>query len=123
MATSHPPRRPGAAPSRAKATHWLAGLAGKSYLTAMTTQTHLSAKGQVVIPKGLRDRLRWVPGMRFDIVERGGSVTLHPRVDAPAFAPSSLAALQALSPAAPAQPVAAISGLDDAMLARLLTDD
>jgi AbrB family looped-hinge helix DNA binding protein len=89
----------------------------------MMTQTHLSAKGQVVIPKGLRDRLRWVPGMRFDIVERGGSVTLHPRVDAPAFAPSSLTALQALSPAAPAQPVAAISGLDDAILARLLTDD
>lgn len=88
----------------------------------MTLQTSLSAKGQIVIPKALRDRLRWAPGLRFDLVERGGAVTLHPRPDTPAFAPTTLDALRALPPATPAQPVEAISGLDGATLARLLAD-
>ncbi|KPF67302.1 hypothetical protein IP88_12390 [alpha proteobacterium AAP81b] len=89
----------------------------------MIEQASLSAKGQIVIPKTVRDRLRWAPGMRFDIVERGRSVTLNPRRDAPAFAPSTLDALRAFPAATPAQSIEAISGLDDAALARLLADD
>lgn len=49
---------------------------GKTYLTAMTLQTKLSAKGQVVIPKDLRDRLGLTEGMVFDVIERGSEVVL-----------------------------------------------
>ena len=89
----------------------------------MTSQTHLSAKGQIVIPRDVRDRLRWTPGMRFDVIERSGSVTLVPRPETQAFAVASLDGLRAFAPAAPGQPVAAISGLDDQALAALLADD
>ncbi|MFZ4690668.1 MAG: AbrB/MazE/SpoVT family DNA-binding domain-containing protein [Polymorphobacter sp.] len=89
----------------------------------MSSQTHLSAKGQIVIPRDVRDRLRWTPGMRFDVIERSGSVTLVPRPETPPFVIASLDALRAFAPAAPAQAVDAISGLDDAALAALLGDD
>ncbi len=44
----------------------------------MNAQTKLSAKGQVVIPKDVRDRLRWAEGMKLAVVESSGSVTLIP---------------------------------------------
>lgn len=44
----------------------------------MNVQTKLSAKGQIVIPKDVRDRLRWTPGTRLEIVEKGTGVTLQP---------------------------------------------
>ena len=40
----------------------------------MTTQTKLSAKGQVVIPKDVRDRLGLSEGTVFDVFERGEEV-------------------------------------------------
>lgn len=44
----------------------------------MNVHTRLSAKGQVVIPKAVRERLGWTEGAELRIVEHAGSVTLEP---------------------------------------------
>lgn len=43
----------------------------------MTAQTRLSAKGQVVIPKDVRDRLGWAQGNDLEVVETAGGVLLR----------------------------------------------
>lgn len=43
----------------------------------MNAQTKMSAKGQVVIPKGVRDRLRWTEGAALEVVEREDGVLLR----------------------------------------------
>ncbi|WP_419808088.1 AbrB/MazE/SpoVT family DNA-binding domain-containing protein [Sphingomonas sp.] len=43
----------------------------------MNAYTTLSGKGQVVIPKDVRDRLRLAPGDRLDVVERPDGVLLR----------------------------------------------
>lgn len=54
---------------------------GKAHLTNMNMQTRVSAKGQVVIPKDVRERLRWVQGQPLDVVETPDGVLLkRPRV-------------------------------------------
>ncbi|MBV1689049.1 AbrB/MazE/SpoVT family DNA-binding domain-containing protein [Novosphingobium sp. G106] len=45
----------------------------------MTAQTKLSAKGQVVIPKDVRDRLGWPQGSQLELVETGDGVLLRKR--------------------------------------------
>ena len=40
----------------------------------------MSAKGQVVIPKAVRERLRWDHGADLEIVETGNGVLLRPRL-------------------------------------------
>lgn len=43
----------------------------------MNAQTKLSAKGQVVIPKAVRDRLCWEEGAALEVVERADGVFLR----------------------------------------------
>jgi AbrB family looped-hinge helix DNA binding protein len=46
----------------------------------MNAQTKMSVKGQIVIPKDVRDALSWEQGMEFDIIQGRNSVTLKPVV-------------------------------------------
>lgn len=43
----------------------------------MTTTT-LSTKGQIIIPKEIRERRGWSAGLALEVVERGDSVILRP---------------------------------------------
>lgn len=43
----------------------------------MNAQTKMSAKGQVVIPKAVRDRLQWKEGADLEVVERDDGVLLR----------------------------------------------
>lgn len=40
--------------------------------------TQLSSKGQVIIPKMLRDRYKWNPGQRLSVTDIGDGITLKP---------------------------------------------
>lgn len=41
--------------------------------------TRLSSKGQVILPKSLRDAHHWVPGTEFDVEDRPEGVLLRPK--------------------------------------------
>jgi AbrB family looped-hinge helix DNA binding protein len=47
--------------------------------------TTLSSKGQVIIPKAVREQQQWAPGTVFSVVARDGGVMLTP---APLFTPT-----------------------------------
>lgn len=40
--------------------------------------TKLSSKGQLVIPKAMRDAHGWQPGTEFTVEDRGGEIVLRP---------------------------------------------
>ncbi len=46
-------------------------------MTAVATVT-MSTKGQVVIPRALRDHLGWGEGTRLEIVSQAGGVVIRP---------------------------------------------
>jgi AbrB family looped-hinge helix DNA binding protein len=41
--------------------------------------TRLSTKGQVILPKSIRDAGKWAPGTEFEVTARDGGVFLAPR--------------------------------------------
>lgn len=41
-------------------------------------KTKLSSKGQIIIPKWLRDAYRWEPGLEFVVIDTGEGVLLKP---------------------------------------------
>jgi AbrB family looped-hinge helix DNA binding protein len=43
----------------------------------MAKHTKLSTKGQIVIPKDVRDRLGWLQGRQLEVIERGDEVVLR----------------------------------------------
>ena len=50
-------------------------------------ETVLSTKGQVVLPKALRERRRWQAGARFEVEETADGVLLK---EAPLFPPTTI---------------------------------
>ena len=50
---------------------------GKTYLTAMSHVTRMSTKGQVVIPKEVREALGMEPGQALDVLPITGGVLLR----------------------------------------------
>ena len=44
----------------------------------MNAHTRLSAKGQVVIPKAVRERLQWREGADLEVIETASGVLLRP---------------------------------------------
>lgn len=41
--------------------------------------TRLSSKGQVIIPKDVRERQQWEPGQAFDVIETKEGILLRPQ--------------------------------------------
>ncbi len=41
--------------------------------------TKLSTKGQVILPKSIRDAKKWTPGMEFEVEETREGVLLRPK--------------------------------------------
>jgi AbrB family looped-hinge helix DNA binding protein len=50
----------------------------KTHLTGMNAVTKLSSKGQVVLPKNVRDALGWPEGQTLTVRRAGGGVLLIP---------------------------------------------
>ena len=44
----------------------------------MNAHVKLSVKGQVVIPKDVRDLLKWESGLDLEVIQQGNGVTLRP---------------------------------------------
>ncbi len=61
----------------------------------MPITTTVSTKGQVILPKAIRDERHWAPGTRLVVEEAADGVFLR---KAPAFAPTSPADVFAMLP-------------------------
>jgi AbrB family looped-hinge helix DNA binding protein len=54
--------------------------------------TILSSKGQVIIPKSVREAQHWEPGQRLEVIESGDGVQLKPAVPFPETSLADVAA-------------------------------
>jgi len=45
--------------------------------------TRLSSRGQVVLPKPIREKHRWTPGQEFEVVDTDEGLLLRPRTPFP----------------------------------------
>ena len=89
----------------------------------MNAQTKLSAKGQVVIPVELREKMRLVPGTRFEILEKGGEIRLKPLDRRSRFVRTTTADLDKLPLwRGPAKSTEEISRLSDEALHEILAE-
>lgn len=52
--------------------------------------TRLSSKGQVILPKSIRDARGWRPGLEFLVEEREDDILLRPMAEVPATSVSDL---------------------------------
>ncbi|VXC91177.1 AbrB/MazE/SpoVT family DNA-binding domain-containing protein [Sphingomonas sp. 8AM] len=59
----------------------------------MNAFTKLSAKGQVVVPKAVRDRLGWAAGIDLELIETRDGVTLRPRRSGKTLSPTEAVAI------------------------------
>lgn len=89
----------------------------------VNAQTKLSAKGQVVIPVELREKMRLVPGTRFEIHETAGEIRLKPLGRPNPFPRTATADLDRLPRwSGPAKSVEEISRLSDEALRKIFAE-
>jgi AbrB family looped-hinge helix DNA binding protein len=62
----------------------------------VNAQTRLSAKGQVVIPKDVRERLKWAEGTKLEVVEQGETISLRPILRRNPFPPTTIEDIRAI---------------------------
>ena len=72
--------------------------------------TRLSSKGQVIIPKALRDAYSWQPGQEFVVVDTGDGVLLREKRP---FAPATLEEVAGSLPAS--GPARTLDEMDEAI--------
>jgi len=49
--------------------------------------THLSSKGQIIIPQSIREAHKWQPGLEFNVIDTEQGILLTPRLP---FKPTSI---------------------------------
>jgi AbrB family looped-hinge helix DNA binding protein len=58
----------------------------------MSEMTRVSTKGQIVIPKAMRDRLKWAPGTELVVEDTPFGITIRSK---PVFRPTTIEEVQA----------------------------
>ncbi|MBA2919609.1 AbrB/MazE/SpoVT family DNA-binding domain-containing protein [Sphingomonas sp. MAH-20] len=89
----------------------------------MNARTTLSAKGQVVIPRDVRERLQLTPGTRFEVIEKAGEIRLKPIARHNPFPRTTLDDILSLPKwQGPAKSIGEISRLSDDALREIFAE-